>query len=297
MRLLLCTDLDRTLLPNGAAPESPAARPRLRALAAREEVTLVYVTGRHRELIEAAIAEYGLPAPDFVIGDVGTSVYRVSGADWKGSVAWSTRIARDWAGFGRDALAALLGDIPGLRLQEPAKQGAFKLSWYAPSDWDQARRLPEMEERLAAAGVRASLIWSVDETTATGLLDLLPASAGKRHAVEFLMAQEGFAAAHTLCAGDSGNDIAMLASPLPAVLVANATATVRAEAVAAAERAGTLDSLYLARGDFHGMNGNYSAGILEGLAHFLPETLAWWAEPNDAPSTDAPSTNAEATEP
>ncbi|AGA89933.1 HAD-superfamily hydrolase, subfamily IIB [Thioflavicoccus mobilis 8321] len=276
MRILLCTDLDRTLLPNGPAPESPAARPRFCALAGHEEVTLAYVTGRHRELVEAAIAEYDLPAPDFVIGDVGTSLYRVTGSDWKGSVAWSTRIARDWAGLSRDGLAELLVDIPGLRLQEPAKQGAFKLSWYALPDWDQARWLPEMEQRLADAGVRPSLIWSVDETSGTGLLDLLPASATKRHAVEFLMGQEGFAATHTLCAGDSGNDIAMLASPLPAVLVANATATVRADAIAAAEQAGTLDSLYLARGDFHGMNGNYSAGILEGLAHFLPETVASW---------------------
>jgi HAD superfamily hydrolase (TIGR01484 family) len=276
MRLLLCTDLDRTLLPNGAAPESPQARPRLRVLAEREEVTLAFVTGRHRELIEAAIAEYELPAPDFVIGDVGTSIYRVEGSDWKGSVAWSTRIARDWAGLDRDELAALLTDIPGLRLQEPGKQGAFKLSWYAAADWPHGQWLPGMEQRLADRGVRASLVWSVDETRPIGLLDLLPASATKRHAIEFLMAQEGFVPAHTLCSGDSGNDIGMLVSPLPAVLVANATEAVRAETLAAAERAGTQDSLYLARGDFRGMNGNYSAGILEGLAHFVPETADWW---------------------
>jgi hypothetical protein len=27
-----------------------------------------------------------------------------------------------------------------------------------------------------------------------------------------------------------------------------------------------------------GMNGNYSAGILEGIAHFLPQTRAWLEE-------------------
>jgi len=28
------------------------------------------------------------------------------------------------------------------------------------------------------------------------------------------------------------------------------------------------------------MNGNYSAGVLEGLAHYLPETAAWMKLPD-----------------
>jgi len=47
------------------------------------------------------------------------------------------------------------------------------------------------------------------------------------------------------------------------------------EAVRLARAAGTLETLYLARGDFLGMNGNYAAGILEGCVHFFPETKAW----------------------
>lgn len=35
------------------------------------------------------------------------------------------------------------------------------------------------------------------------------------------------------------------------------------------------DGLYLARGDFMGMNGNCSAGILEGVAHFIPQVKLW----------------------
>ena len=46
-RLLLCTDLDRTLIPNGTQPESPRARELFKRLVSHEEVTLVYVTGRH----------------------------------------------------------------------------------------------------------------------------------------------------------------------------------------------------------------------------------------------------------
>ena len=67
----------------------------------------------------------------------------------------------------------------------------------------------------------------------------------------------------------------MLASSIPAILVANSTPEVQAEALhrAAASRHGA--SLYIARGDFAGMNGNYSAGILEGIAHYHPALTPW----------------------
>jgi sucrose-6-phosphatase len=128
MRILICTDLDRTLLPNGNAAESPEARPRFRRLAARPEVSLAYVTGRHRELVLEAMGEYGIPIPDYVIGDVGSTIYRVSDGQWTPSDAWSAQIARDWGRRDRSALAALLAGIRGLTMQEPAKQGRHKLS-------------------------------------------------------------------------------------------------------------------------------------------------------------------------
>jgi hypothetical protein len=66
----------------------------------------------------------------------------------------------------------------------------------------------------------------------------------------------------------------VLASAVPAVLVANATAAVRDEALRRSAEAGLADRLYLARGGFGGMNGNYSAGILEGIAHYHPGLAA-----------------------
>jgi sucrose-6-phosphatase len=33
-----------------------------------------------------------------------------------------------------------------------------------------------------------------------------------------------------------------------------------------------LNRLYLPEGNFWGMNGNYAAGVMEGLVHFIPET-------------------------
>jgi HAD superfamily hydrolase (TIGR01484 family) len=274
-RLLLCTDLDRTLLPNGLQPESPRARERFTALAARAGVTLAYVSGRHRALVEKAIGNYCLPAPDYVIGDVGTTIYRVDGDAWHVMSEWEAVIAPDWAGLDHAAIGAIFTDLSVLSLQEFAKQNTFKLSYYVPLYVDKAALLADMQDRLERRQVNASLIWSVDEPAGIGLLDVLPARATKLHAIEFLRESMGFELGETVFAGDSGNDLPVLASQIPAVLVANASQELREAAMAAAAGNGTTQALYLARGGFLGMNGNYSAGVLEGVVHYLPWTLEW----------------------
>jgi sucrose-6F-phosphate phosphohydrolase len=274
-RILLCTDLDRTLLPNGEQPESPHARDRFHQLTARPEISTAYVTGRHRELVIAAIEEYQLPLPDYVIGDVGTSIYSIENNQWLIWNNWHNEIGISWHGLTHDALAALFTDIQSLRLQAPDKQNIYKLSYYADPENNIKILLTQIQQRLDEKQIAASLVWSIDETTNTGLLDILPAAATKRHAVEFLMTEAGFTLENTLYAGDSGNDLPVLTSPIHSILVANATNEVREQALQMATAQGTQDALYLARGTLLGMNGNYSAGILEGCVHYIPESLAW----------------------
>jgi HAD superfamily hydrolase (TIGR01484 family) len=273
--LLLCTDLDRTLLPNGSQPESPDARRRFSRFAARAEVRLAYVTGRHLALVEKAIANFVLPRPEFVIADVGTSLYESSDDSWRRCADWDGQFESEWGGMDHTAIRLLFSDIHELQLQEAARQSRYKLSFYLPLYTDRRALLSAMQQRLERHGVRASLIWSIDDPAGIALLDVVPRSATKFHAVEYLMRREGFTPENTLFAGDSGNDLPVLCSALRTILVANATADVREEALQLSASHGTGDSLYLAKGDFMGMNGNYSAGILEGIAHFLPRTRAW----------------------
>ena len=270
-RLLLCTDLDRTLLPNGEQPESAAARECFATLAQLPEITLAYVTGRHRALVQDAIYNYRLPQPDYAITDVGTRIYRIVHAEWQPWPQWENEIDSDWNGISRHQLRDLFRDLPELRLQETSKQNTHKLSFYVPLDTDREALLAVMQVRLEERGVRASLVWSIDEPAAIGLLDVLPQCATKLHAIEFLAAQTGFDVTDTLFAGDSGNDLPVLSSAIPSVLVANAGTEVREASRAQAAAAGHADALYIAGGGFIGMNGNYSAGILEGMAHFYPE--------------------------
>ncbi|MHB1084033.1 MAG: HAD-IIB family hydrolase [Thiobacillus sp.] len=271
--LLLCTDLDRTLIPNGPQPESPTARERFQRLVNRDEVTLVYVSGRHRALIEQAIAEFDLPLPDFTIADVGSTLYQINSSGWTQWDQWDEQIAPDWRGLSHDALHTLLSNFSALKLQEKEKQNRHKLSFYVPLETDTQTMIENMDGQLRQAGIKVNLIWSIDELAATGLLDILPASANKLHAIHFLMQQKGFRHEDTVFAGDSGNDLDVLLSDIPAVLVANADSEVKILAEKAPK-----DVLYLAQGGYLGMNGNYSAGILEGVAHFRPDIDAWLRE-------------------
>ena len=111
-----------------------------------------------------------------------------------------------------------------------------------------------------------------------GLLDIVPRRASKLHALEALARQQQFAFRQVVFCGDSGNDLEVLASAIPSVLVANSRPEVMARALKMAAAGGHKDRLYIARGGFLGMNGNYGGGILEGVAHFHPEIAAWLGE-------------------
>ncbi len=284
--ILLCSDLDRTLIPNGKAPESPRARPLLCRLAARSEITLVYVTGRDKNLIEDAIVDYDLPVPDYAVGDVGTTIYRIEGerndlhfSPW---TDWQAEIGQDWGDWSHDDLAALLSDFDELTLQPPGNQTACKLSYYV-TETDQLKEIADrVGDRLAPYDIRAGIITSIDEMADVGLLDILPECATKVHAIEFLMKKSGIDASRVVYAGDSGNDLPALISGYPAILVKNAAEDVRRQAVAAVSEKGQRARLYLAEGDFMGLNGNYSAGVIEGLAHFMPQSRQWIREALEA---------------
>ncbi len=266
--LLLCTDLDRTLLPNGVAVESSRARELFRRLVDAPDVTLAYVTGRDAALVNEAMATYDLPLPDYRITDVGATIHGPDGERW---TAWDEHIGVDWVGRDRSQLALIVGNLPGVELQHPSRQGRFKLSYEVRPELATGDRAVAMAESLAAADLAVRVVPSRDDVTGAGLVDVLPARAGKAAAIEFLRRHLGLRREDTVCAGDSGNDMDFLVGPLPAVLVANAADDVREAARNDAAAAGLGDRLYLAAGGVPGLNGNYAGGIIEGVLHYHPE--------------------------
>ncbi len=273
--ILICSDLDRTILPNGKQEESPLARPLLSKLAQLPEIILAYVSGRDIGLIQKAIEEYDIPTPHFAIGDVGTTLYEIKDHQWLVRSDWKDEIASDWKGMEHSDIYQLVNDLPSIHLQEEEKQNQYKVSFYAATDTVRHAIVNEIEKRLKNKAIQASIIWSVDETKDTALIDILPEGATKLHAVQFLRKSLQIPVSHTMFAGDSGNDMQALTGGLQAVLVNNASDEVKQEARDIMSQSENPEKLYFAQGNFLGMNGCYSAGVIEGIAHFFPHLKEW----------------------
>ena len=274
-QLLLCTDLDRTLIPNGPHPETKHARILFKELVKRDDVKLVYVTGRDSGLVRKAVKNFNLPLPDYVIADVGSTIYKVDGAQWTPLDTWENIISRDWKNHSYRELHRHLAGVEHLVLQEYHKQNRHKLSYYVPLYVNKEVVMMQIQEVFNAIDVQANLIWSIDEPAQIGLLDILPASASKLKAIEYLMEELECDIGQTLFAGDSGNDLSVMVSPIRSIVVANASDDVKQRAREEMSNNVEQNSLYFACGDYLGMNGNYSAGILEGVAHYIPEMDQW----------------------
>lgn len=275
---LVCTDLDRTLLPNGEQPESDHARPILWQLLRTHHVNLAYVSGRDLGRVLEAIDDYSLPIPNAIVADVGTSVYTLDAGRWTQHADWHSMISQDWNGSKACDIQRLLSDITLLVEQEPDRQATYKQSYYYGEAIDQTQLLDVVGRRLDANGINASLVCSHDPEKKVGLLDVLPRSATKREAVAFLQTLCDVAVEDVLFAGDSGNDVNAICAANPSVLVANADTSTRQAVNRACEQDASLSaSIYMAEGELAvagslSLNGFYAAGIVEGLLHFRP---AW----------------------
>lgn len=270
-RLLLCSDMDRTIIPNGSQPEHSGARQLFRRLCGLPSVTLAYVTGRHLQLMIEAMDEFELPAPDYAITDVGTRIYCRQGGRWSEMTSWQERIAADWHGKSRTQLQKELAGVSGLILQEADRQNSFKLSYYLPLSAGHEKIVAEVERRLSRFGVDACVIWSVDEQEQRGLLDVLPRNATKLHGIYHLQRHLGYALGEVVFAGDSGNDLDVLGSPIRSILVANADRNVQEQASRLAVRQKNQETLYLADRSGPPLGGNYAAGVVQGVIFFFAE--------------------------
>ena len=267
-KIFLACDLDRTVLPNGADPLSQGAMEEFKAFAAREDVILAYFTGRSLTLIHEALQSFDIPFPDIAVGDVGTTMYFFRGGAFRLHDDWIKSMSNDWNGYDGPALHELVRDIPDMPLQEESKQNTYKRSYYPPYDADKYFFIDEVQKRLRPKGIDAAVVFSIDEPEQVGLLDILPASATKKHALQYLHEYLDLDEKQIVYAGDSGNDIEPLTSGYQSILVNNARPLVKDEVKTIAKKSGVIDNIYFAKGGYKGMNGNYTAGILEGLNHF-----------------------------
>lgn len=259
--MIIATDLDRTLLPNGSQ-EYDGSMELFRKIISQNSLRLVFVTGRHIGLVKEAIDEHSAPSPDFVISDVGTRIYE--GVE-KEDLRWQKVISAHTKGWDLKEFRESLDPLP-LRLQEEDKLNDFKLSYYIDdvSAKDSESMVKETEIIIREICHDATVVYSVDETNDIGLIDVLPRKATKLAALEYLRNRMNAETEDIVYCGDSGNDILPLTHGYKAILVRNAIPSVKAAVKELSIQKNIIDRLCVARG-LDKLNGYYVSGIIEGL--------------------------------
>lgn len=258
---VLATDLDGTLIPlDGDAHHRADLKVLGRELKAHG-VTLVFVTGRHFDSVVNAIEQFQLPNPDWIICDVGTSIFESGGTgEFRPIGAYEEHLQQVISVMPVGGLREILKPIQGLRLQEEEKQGRFKLSYYADAV-ELDRLVDQLRLELDRTVAPFSIIHSVDPFNGDGLIDLVPKGASKAHALEWWCAHARSSTDSIVFAGDSGNDLAALTAGHRAIVVANAEHEVVQTVHDGHRQAGWKNRLYLAQG-------KATSGVLEGCRWF-----------------------------
>ena len=262
---ILATDLDRTLLPNGRWEADHEAIRLFNELTEKQGVLVVYVTGRNLTLTENAIKEFGVRYPDVLCGDVGTSIRKYDNGQWEYDGGWIAHVRRASPRWDASAIRQVLAGLDGMREQESQHLNQFKQSYYVEHDRKDAV-LKNVDE-LVQGKFDEVIVYSFDPQDGKGLLDFLPASATKQTALEYVADQFGAAKADVVFCGDSGNDIFPLTAGFCGVLVRNADDQLVENVRKVMEKRPEL-KVYFAKGDFKGLQGYYTSGVIEGAYHY-----------------------------
>jgi HAD superfamily hydrolase (TIGR01484 family) len=207
-KFILATDLDGTFLGG-----SEAARSELYGWidAHRCDVGLIFVTGREPRFVESLCGDF-VPWPDFVVGDVGTTIAEVvSSASGKRIVrpidSLESKIADQWGNAG-PLIRELLKSAPGLTLQDTPFR--HRISYH----FDPARYDPVCEQKVRDLG--HDILISDNR-----FFDVLPKGVSKGPSLRRLLAHLSIPDGNVLVAGDTLNDLSLFESGLRGVAVAN----------------------------------------------------------------------------
>ena len=199
----LATDLDGTFL-GGSDEDRKALYDWIEAH--RDSVGLVFVTGRDPGFIVDLTMRQGVPRPDYVVGDVGTTIAEVSPDGEVAPIpALEHDIAEAWANAG-PLVKAALEKAPGLTLQPT--EFRYRVSYDMDPD--------SFDETACTLVEEMGYDWLI---SANRYFDVLPKGFSKGPSLLKLIAHLGLDPTRVLAAGDTLNDLSMLQCGVPAVAV------------------------------------------------------------------------------
>lgn len=245
---VLASDVDNTL--TGDAPALQRLAQQLQTLRRESDLFLILSTGRRLTQVLDGFAAEGLPECDAIVSQVGTEIYLPPfKRDMAPLAEWDRRLHQD---FSRRRALSYLQDVEGLEMQPAPNNTPLKVSAFLDQVPDPEAAVSAIRQRIAAAGNADvyQVVWSsgVD-------LDVIPAAAGKGHAIRFLLQHLGLRPQSVIVAGDSGNDLSMFETFSQGIVVANAQPELKEL------REDGQPGHYFA-------DSSFAAGVAEGLRHF-----------------------------
>lgn len=255
---LVAIDMDGTLLPSLSTAVSPRNVRALRALQ-QAGVIVVIATGRRVAYTAPLLEDLGLRADTPIIASNG-AVVRTLGGELLDSSYMKAAVARGICtllkGFGAMVFTF---DRPGRGdlVLEDMEQAQGRIKMWVEANRNAIEVVNPLENALqdgedpiqgmvagsiekmrhAEKALKASPWASESESTRTeypardlSILDLLPRGVSKRWALERLAAKLGVGGRESMAIGDNWNDMGMMQWAAQAIVMANASAELRAEA-------------------------------------------------------------------
>jgi len=202
--MVLATDLDGTFL-GGAEADRRALYQWLRDQ--HPAVRLVFVSGRDPEFIAQLCADGSVPAPEYVISDVGTTIARFENGRVHPIAALEAPIVRRWHGKA-DLVRTRLAGVRGL--------------WMQPTSF-RHRLSYQYDDRFNAEALQVLDGMDVDILISHGcFVDILPKGVSKGPSLLRLIDHLKLPRARVLVAGDTLNDLSMFQTGLHGAVVGGA---------------------------------------------------------------------------
>lgn len=201
-QLTLATDLDGTFLEGDYQVKNIFYNELLRL---REDIMLIYVTGRPIDIVEQFCRQGYLPPSQFVIGDHGTHV--VDGVNFCPVDSLQNPIVQKWNN-GNLKLKELLRHDIGIQLQP--LNPPYRVAYY----YDQSHLQNETLKKITDAGF--DFILSCDM-----YLDIVPRGVNKGSTLLNLLNYLNINHESAITCGDSLNDLSLFQTGLKSVAVGN----------------------------------------------------------------------------
>ena len=200
--LILATDLDGTFLEGDHQAKDFFYNALLRL---KEQVLLIYTTGRSIDDVEHFCKNGYLPRPHFIIGDHGTHI--VDGKNFQPVEQLQNPIIQKWNNSNAQLRKLLCADI-GIELQPV--DPPYRVAYY----YDPRQLQPQTVQKIIDAGFDAILSCDM-------YLDITPRGVNKGTSLLNLLGYKNINHEMVITCGDSLNDFSLFQTGLKSIAVGN----------------------------------------------------------------------------